>query len=491
MDRITAHQLIGAVLDRGSFQPWDAPPRQIGAGAEYSRQIERARERSGVEESVLTGEGTLAGMRIAVILSEFNFLAGTIGRASSERLVLAFERAARERLPILASPTSGGTRVQEGTRAFLQLVKISQALSAYRRTGSPYIVYVRSPMTGGPVVSWGSLGQVTFAQPKALIGLLGPRVVEVLTGERLPEGVQTAENLARCGIVDRVVKLVGLRDEVRQVLQIVTPPHVRGLSAPSGAEPQVRPAWDSVAAVSHPGRPRLREIIGFETEAYVPILGTDAADHRGGVSAGLAQFRDFSCMLVGNQRNDAAPNVLTPLGLEVTQRAFEIANELMLPVVTIIDTTGVEITAQSEELGMARQIARTVESVTQVRAPVVSVVLGAGTGVSALTLLPADRTLCAENAFIVPLPLEASSEILHKSTDFAPHLARNQGIRAVDLLATGLVDEVVPEAPDARVYPEEFSRRLIDSVAAHLHSLADISPGTRLEARTRRYRHVY
>src|SRR5699024_3094047 len=136
----------------------------------YGKQLADARTQSDANESVLTGEGTLAGQAIAIIFSEFNFLAGTIGRASSERIVLAFEKAATKGLPILASTASGGTRMQEGTRAFLQLVKVSQALSAFRQTGLPYLVYIRDPMTGGPVVSWSSLGQVTLAQPRSLIG---------------------------------------------------------------------------------------------------------------------------------------------------------------------------------------------------------------------------------------------------------------------------------------------------------------------------------
>ncbi len=491
MPRITAGELIDAVLDPGSFRSWDRPPPPVAEPGEYAGQLDAARERSGVDESVLTGEGTLAGRPIAVILSEFNFLAGTTGRAASERIVCALERAAAERLPIFASPTSGGTRMQEGTHAFLQLVKISQALTDFRRAGLPYLVYIRDPMTGGPVISWGALGQVTLAEPEALIGLLGPRVVEVLTGERLPEGVQTAENLAKRGIVDRLVPRSELRAEVEAILQIVSPPHVRGLSAPTGAEPRVRPAWDSVEASARPNRPRLRDLIGFEAETYVPLLGTHAPEYRGGIVVGLAQFRDFSCMLIGHSRDSGTDGVLTLSGLAAARRGFEIADEMRLPILTIIDTPGVEVTAVSEEGGMAREIARTVEALTQVRSPVVSAVCGAGTGVSALTLLPADRTICAENAFIVPLPLEAASEILHRSTAHAPRLAARQGIRASDLVATGLVDEIVPEAPDASAYPAEFSRRLIDSVATHLYRLVDQSEADRLAARRRRYREVY
>src|SRR5699024_1050285 len=143
---------------------------------------------------------------------------------ASGRITKAFERATTEQLPMLASPMSGGTRMQEGTPAFLHMIKITQAAMAHRAAGLPSLVYLRDPTTGGALASWGSLGHLTIAQPGALIGLLGPRVRQVLLGEGLPEGVQQSESLARQGVIDGVVPLGELRSLAIDALTVLMSP---------------------------------------------------------------------------------------------------------------------------------------------------------------------------------------------------------------------------------------------------------------------------
>ncbi|HYJ77366.1 MAG TPA: carboxyl transferase domain-containing protein, partial [Actinomycetes bacterium] len=181
-----ALDLIGAVLDEGSWVRWDEPVDDRPADATYAEALQRARARTGLDEAVVTGEGRVRGRRVAVVACEFAFLAGSIGVRAADRLVRAVERATDERLPLLASPTSGGTRMQEGTVAFLQMVKISAAIGRHKANGNPYLVYLRNPTTGGVLASWGSLGHVTVAEPGALIGFLGPRVFTALYGGEFP-----------------------------------------------------------------------------------------------------------------------------------------------------------------------------------------------------------------------------------------------------------------------------------------------------------------
>ncbi|MFD0777114.1 carboxyl transferase domain-containing protein, partial [Streptomonospora algeriensis] len=152
---------------------------------------------------------------------EFGFLAGSIGVAAAERLTEAVERATAERLPLLAAPASGGTRMQEGTVAFLAMVKISAAIAAHKAAGLPYLVYLRHPTTGGVLASWGSQGHVTVAEPGALIGFLGPRVYEQLYGRPFPEGVQSAENLYRRGLVDAVLAVEDLPATAERALNVL------------------------------------------------------------------------------------------------------------------------------------------------------------------------------------------------------------------------------------------------------------------------------
>src|SRR6187549_2614960 len=199
--RLDAAALIDLVLDAGSWQSWDTPPERGEISEAYAAELAAAREKSGVDESVLSGEGLMHGRRVAVVMGEFRFLAGSIGRASADRLIAAIERATREGLPLLAGPVSGGTRMQEGTPAFVQMVRITEAVAAHKAAGLPYLVYLRHPTTGGVMASWGSLGHVTVAETGALVGFLGPRVYEALYGKSFPPDVQTAENLYAHGII--------------------------------------------------------------------------------------------------------------------------------------------------------------------------------------------------------------------------------------------------------------------------------------------------
>ncbi|RAY13002.1 acetyl-CoA carboxyl transferase [Actinomadura craniellae] len=223
--RVGARGLLDRVLDPG-WTSWDEPPAQPAEpGSEYATELAAARERSGCDEAVLTGAGLLRGHRVAFVVSEFGFLAGSIGTATADRIVAAVRRATAERLPLLAAPSSGGTRMQEGTAAFVQMARITAAVMEHRAAGLPYLVYLRHPATGGVLASWGSLGHVTAAEPGALIGFLGPRVYEALHGEPFPPGVQVAEHLYARGLIDAVVgpdDVAGVADQVLTVLSAGT-----------------------------------------------------------------------------------------------------------------------------------------------------------------------------------------------------------------------------------------------------------------------------
>src|ERR671914_202322 len=208
--RLSARELLQLVLG-DTFDSWDTPIDLAGLAPKYAAQLVAARERAGTDEAVVTGAGAIDGTAVAVIAGEFAFLGGSIGRATARRIVAAVHRATRERLPLLVATASGGTRMQEGTPAFVEMVSISKALVAHKAASLPYLVYLRHPTTGGVFASWGSLGHVTVAEPGALVGFLGPRVFEHLYGEKFPAGIQIAENLQRHGVIDGVVPLDAVR----------------------------------------------------------------------------------------------------------------------------------------------------------------------------------------------------------------------------------------------------------------------------------------
>ncbi|MFE2187672.1 carboxyl transferase domain-containing protein [Streptomyces sp. NPDC059455] len=266
VSRPSARELIEAIVDPGSWHGWDEPVEITTDDPEYRADLERARERTGLDESVITGEGRIEGRRVALVACEFRFLAGSIGVAAGERLVRAVERATAERLPLLAAPASGGTRMQEGTVAFLQMVKVAAAITDHKAAGLPYLVHLRHPTTGGVLASWGSLGHVTAAEPGALIGFMGPRVHEALYGEEFPPGVQNAENLMNHGLIDAVLPLSRLSGVAARVLRVlcagdavpgVAPaslPATVGAGAAAGPTAEVGPGAPSDAPGGTPGR---------------------------------------------------------------------------------------------------------------------------------------------------------------------------------------------------------------------------------------------
>jgi acetyl-CoA carboxylase carboxyl transferase subunit beta len=487
VSRITTDQLRDAVLDRGSFVSWDREPLAVPVSESYARELADARAASGRDEAVLTGEGRVFGRRVAVVVCEFSFLGGSIGVAASERITTAVERATAERLPLLASPSSGGTRMQEGTVAFLQMVKIAAAVRLHKQAHLPYLVYLRNPTTGGVFASWGSLGHVTVAEPGALIGFLGPRVYELLYGEPFPPGVQTAENLHRHGVIDGVVALDGLRRTLDRALTVISDdPGPLPAAQPPEPVPDV-PAWDSVVASRRPDRPGVAYLLRHGATDRVLLSGTGSGEAATTLLA-LARFAGQPAVVLGQQR--VTGGLVGPASLREARRGMALAAELRLPLVLVIDTAGPALSADAEQGGLAGQIAQCLAELVTLDTPTVSILLGQGSGGPALAMVPADRVLAALHGWLAPLPPEGASAIVFRDTAHAPELAAAQGIRSADLLKSGIVDAIVPEHPDAADEPIEFSQRLSSAIAAEVHALRGLPDAERLAARLQRYRRI-
>jgi acyl-CoA carboxylase subunit beta len=500
--RLDARALRDLVLDRGSWRSWDVPVPPRTVSDEYAGELARARERTQQDEAVVTGEATLRGRRVAVVAGEFGFLAGSIGTAAAERLILAVERATAEGLPLLAAPISGGTRMQEGTVAFLQMIGITAAIARHKEAGLAYLVYLRGPTFGGVLASWGSLGHVTIAEPGASIGFLGPRVYEALYGEPFPEGVQTAENLAVHGLIDGVVpveEIAEVADRALRVLAARATWHrggdvqgpVEGDGSDADDPEDGRTAWDVVTASRRPDRPGVRQLLRTAATDVVPLSGTGAGERDPGLLLALARFGGAPCVVLGQDRS--VQSLSAPLGpgaLREARRGMRLAAELRLPLLTLIDTPGAALSVAAEEGGLAGEIARCLSDLVMLKAPTVAVLLGQGTGGGALALVPADRVLAAANGWLGPLPPEGASAIVHRTVDRAGEMAASQGVRATDLWRDGIVDRVVPERPDAADEPEEFCRRLGRVLAEELAGLLSRDEVERMRGRTRRWRRL-
>ncbi|AII05764.1 carboxyl transferase domain-containing protein [Rhodococcus opacus] len=486
MTRLTAHELIDLVFDRDSWKSWDTTITEPARNGTYADELAAAREKTGLDESVVTGAALLRGRRVAVLVCDFGFLAGSIGVAAGQRLVTAIEWATAAKLPLIALPVSGGTRMQEGTTAFLQMVKITAAVTAHKAAHLPYLVYLRNPTTGGVFASWGSLGHVTVAEPGALVGFLGPRVYEALYGAPFPPGVQTAENLQAHGLVDAVRPPEQLAEILDRALRIMT-------SRPAADErtsvavpptlPEI-PAWESVLASRRTRRPGVRELLFIAAADVLPLNGTGQGEKDPGLTLALVRFGDVPCVLLGQDRHgQTAQRPLGPAALREARRGIRLAQELDLPLVTVIDTAGAALSKEAEEGGLAGEIARCLAELVALRTPTVSLLLGQGTGGGALALLPADRVLAAQHGWLSPLPPEGASAIIHRDVAHAPEMAAAQNIRSVDLLAGGVVHTVIPEFPDATDEPVQFCERVGTALHTALLALMRQDPQQRLADR--------
>lgn len=489
--RLGARELIATVLDPGSFIDWDAPiVLSEATDASYTAELQAAAEKAGTDEAVLTGAGSIDGRPVALVVSEFRFLGGSIGLAAADRLERSIRRATAEGLPLLAAPASGGTRMQEGAAAFVQMVRITSAIAAHRAAGLPYLVYLRHPTTGGVFASWGSLGHVTVGEPGALVGFLGPRVFQALYGHPFPSGVQTSENLAAHKLIDAVLPPDRLAAIASRALNVLAGTHGDPpiIAAPEEDQPEV-PAWESILLTRKQDRPGVRELLRFAATDVVPLNGTGQGELQAGLQLVLARFSGMSCVLLGQDRaSQASHGPLGPAALRVARRGMKLAAELQLPLVSIIDTPGAALSRAAEEGGLAGEIARCLADLVTLAAPTVCVLLGQGSGGGALALLPADRVIAARHAWLSPLPPEGASAIMHNGdTSFAASMADAQGVRATDLRRRGIVDRLVPEYDDASAEPAAFSRRMGGVLAQEMSRLSTTDSGHRLSDRTSRY----
>lgn len=492
-ERVGARELLRRVLDEDGWASWDEPPAgRPGPDSPYGGELAAARERSGCDEAVVTGEGRLRGRRVAFVVSEFDFLAGSIGVATADRIVAAVRRATAERLPLLAAPSSGGTRMQEGTTAFVQMARITAAVMAHRAAGLPYLVYLRHPTTGGVFASWGSLGHMTAAEPGALIGFLGPRVYEGLYGEPFPSGVQVAENLAAKGLLDAVMDIDDLGEVASRALSVLcgraparTTPPAPPADSPAPPADSRMTAWESIERSRRADRPGVRELLRYGATDVTPLSGTGQGEADPGLLLALARFGAAPCVVVGQDRGSQRNgHPIGPAGLRVARRGMSLAAELALPLVTVVDTPGAVLSAEAEEGGLAGEIARCLADLITLPAPTLCLLLGEGAGGAALALLPTDRVLVARHAWLSPLPPEGASLIVHRTTARADEMAAAQGVGSADLLRDGLADELVPERPDAADEPEAFCRRAATAVERGLSGLVPGGP----DARQARYR---
>lgn len=489
--------VIDAVTNGSGIEPWDDDvtsddPLGFTDTLPYADRLALARDRSGLTEAVVTGRAHVGDHDVVLIAGAFEFLAGTLGVASAERVVRAFDRAADLRLPVIGLPTSGGTRMQEGTLGFVQMATCAAAVRRFRDAGLPYVAWLRHPTTGGVLASWASLATVTFAEPGALIGMIGPRVIEALTGEAFPDGVQTAENLLAHGLVDDIVPLADLPERIARVLAVTsTPPAPWDVeAAPLELEPGAEiDGWTAVQRSRRVDRPGIRELLEVSASHITELHGDGAGRDDLGCLVALARVCGVPAVVIGHDRPAGVRGArLDAAGYRKARLGMELAQQLSLPVVTVIDTAGAKLTPEAESGGLAREIAKCLATMTGLTAPTLSLLLGEGSGGGALALLPADRVIAAQHAWLAPISPEGASVILFRSPDRAAELANAQATSSTALRRLGIVDVVVPDRPPALERGQPFAERIAATAAHELSALLNTDPDERRRVRAHRFR---
>lgn len=221
--RISARARIDLLVDPGSFEERDASIRSLDPlnfkdQKSYAERVKAAKKATGLEEALLSGLATVGGHRVSLCALEFGFMGGSMGSVVGEKVTRAIERAIAERVPFIALTCSGGARMQESVLSLMQMAKTSAALGRLGRAGLPYIAILADPTTGGVTASYAMLGDIIIAEPKALIGFAGPRVIQDTIRQELPPGFQRAEFLLDHGFVDLIVERKNLRQVLVQLL---------------------------------------------------------------------------------------------------------------------------------------------------------------------------------------------------------------------------------------------------------------------------------
>jgi acetyl-CoA carboxylase beta subunit len=397
-------------------------------------------------ESVRTGTATVRGHPVAVIHCRFDVQGGTMGAVAGERIVRAFARATDLRLPVVEYVASGGARLQEGMFALIQMARTASAVADHGRSGLMSAAVLRGPTTGGVYASWASLSDVRAAEPGAVIGFGGPRVVAEVTGQWPPAGSHTAESAYAHGLVDA---LVSEDNQAAWLTAAVGLSPGRSLELPPGrprraAAGAAHPAdpYATLLAARDADRPSGLEWAAWLTDSWVELRGRDPS-----VRAALARIGGQRVVVVAMDRHAFGDSAAKPGpdAFRLAQRAIRVADRLGHPVLTLIDTPGADPSPGSEARGLAGEIARTLLALAELRGPSVALCVGEGGSGGAMALGHADRLLILDGAVFSVIGPEAGAAVLYRDRTRAAELTRSFRLTSGDLLRLGIVDAVVPE----------------------------------------------
>ena len=501
---VPAYRRIKMVVDRKSFTEWDVHmeeqnPLQYKG---YEEKIRSLREKTGLDEAVVTGKCTIKGTPTALGVCDCRFMMSSMGEVVGEKITRVFERATKERLPVILYICSGGARMQEGLVSLMQMAKTRMAIRKHSDAGLLYVPVLTDPTTGGVTASFAMLGDIILAEPKALIGFAGPRVIEQTIGQKLPKGFQRAEFLLEHGFVDKIVE----REEQRSVLADILKLHENkipdyGQSDNSDMEmkyksdnaestetavgdkresentiwPEFIPSgnytpWEHVQLARAKTRPTGKDYIEALFDDFMEFHGDRHCGDDPAVIGGVAFFHGKPVTVLAQEkgegtRENIARNfgMVSPEGYWKSLRLMQQAEKFHRPVICLVDTPGAFCGLEAEERGQGEAIAKNLYTLAGLTVPVLSIVIGEGGSGGALAFAVADEVWMLEHSVYSILSPEGFASILWKDSKKAKEAAAVMKLTAADLYQMGMIEHVIPEA-------ESVSRENINDAAAYLEN---------------------
>lgn len=496
---LTARERIESLVDAESFREINRSitsldPLSFSSRGSYKQRIFSDQRRTGLTEAVVTGRCAIGGNPLMLIALDFGFMGGTMGCVVGEKIALALEDAAKRNLPVIAVITSGGARIQEGVLSLMQMAKTTIAAVRLADKGLPFIVVLANPATGQTYASFASLADIIIAEPEAIIGFSPVRALKESGSEPLPDTSQTSEVHMQNGLLDGIVDRSKLRNLLAVILDLLGQQYrlvSRDRKRTPPLEPQRTDAWDSVRLARHEARPTAFDYISRALDNFVEIHGDRASADDPLVICGFGQMGGQTLMAVGQERRIGSNRGISPEGFRKAQRAFGMAHKFGLPIVTLIDTSGPDVSIEAEEHGLGSAIASAIADLSGVDTPSIAVVIGEGGSEAALAFGVADRVLMLENAIYSVISPEAAAELIYQDEARADEIAASLKLTAHDCREYGIVDLLVQEpAGGAHADPDEAARQLKRALLQELSELQAKPRRSLLKERYKKFRNM-
>lgn len=468
--RVKTNNRIRMVADAKSFEPWfeDMEVSNPLDYEGYEDKLAAARDKTGLKEAVTVGRCKVFGEEIVLGVCDSRFMMASMGHVVGEKITRAIERATQLRLPVFLFCCSGGARMQEGIVSLMQMAKTSAAIKRHGDAGLLYCSILTDPTTGGVTASFAMLGDVIMAEPGALIGFAGPRVIKQTIGQELPEGFQTSEFLVEHGFVDGIV----LRENLKKTIHFLIKSHQgTGKQTYAGFYPNTdfhfelseelkeqtwkskpRSAWEKVKAVRQVERPSALDYMDSIFDIFVEAHGDRGFADDKALIGGIGFIEGQPVTVVADikgkdfkecqERNFGMP---LPEGYRKALRLMKQAEKFHRPVLSFINTSGAYCGIEAEERGQGEAIARSLREMSALKVPVLCILIGEGGSGGALATAVGNEVWMLENATYSILSPEGFASILWKDSSKAREASEIMRITAQDLKLLHVIDKIIPE----------------------------------------------